>query len=142
MCGEGEGESEEWFPSAIITPRLTARLCLSYLPGILLPFFSSLSNLPLFPPSSLSFSWQLFPHPLRVRAPSCSCTSPFIHPFIHPCLFLLWLPSSPPPSQSAVTFFLPPPPVFFFFLFSLNAFLSRSFCVLFTLPCLFLSTTK
>lgn len=98
------------------------------------PFFSSLSNLPLFPPSSLSFSWQLFPHPLSESvlrlAPALPLSS--IHSSILVSFFSGSLHLRLPRSLLSL-FFLPPPPVFFFFLFSLNAFLSRSFCVLFTL---------
>lgn len=125
MCGEGEGESEEWFPSAIITPRLTARLSLSYLPGILLPFFllcpiclSSLHPPSLFPGSYfhiLSESVLRLAPALPLSSIHSSILVSFFSGSLHLCL-----------PRSLLS-------LFFFFLFSLNAFLSRSFCVLFTL---------
>lgn len=126
---EREGESEEWFPSAIITPRLTSRLSLSNLLGVLLPFF-------LLQPICLS---SLHPASLYLAAistsslsPSCVCsrTSSSIHPFIHPRLFLLRLPSSPPPSQSAVTF----PLLLFLLLLPLLIFSFFPFTECFPLP--------
>lgn len=132
MCGEGEGESEEWFPSAIITPRLTARPSLSYLPGILLPFFllcpiclSSLHPPSLFPGSY----FHILSESMLCLAPALPISS--IHSSILVSFFSGSLHLRLPRSLLSLFFslFL----LFSFFLFSLNAFLSRSFCVLLTL---------
>lgn len=108
---EGGGDkSEERFPSANTTARLTARLSLTS-PRHSGPLFSPLSNLSLITLSSLSFSWQLSLHPLHVEAPSALPLSS-IHSSA--CFFLV----SSSPSWRAVSFSLHISPLF---VWSLNA---------------------
>lgn len=143
MCGEGEGESVEWFPSAIITPRLTARLCLSYLPGILLPFFllcpiclSSLHPPSLFPGSY----FHILSESVLRLAPALPLSS--IHSSILVSFFSGSLHLRLPRSLLSL-FFSPSSSCFLFFSLFIECFpLPVFLCAFHSLPCLFLSATK